>query len=504
MPLQALQIGNDYVGSRYTPLPPNAKKTGRDVVPFDLNETPALKDLVVADHVWSQKIGKYEYECIPQAIVQAQLDTFDKKLNAYMPMLEQHIERRIAFFFQQLIVCYKTGLHFEIGGTGDQQGGATSLYILNQQGQKQKVLDRQAAHSSTIPSLIAYDKAQWDYHRQHNTPKPQGFLFLNHSETFRNSNATMEMMTEINQTDSAIDGKEASNLLRTKALAILNRASKGEIDPEEGLFLFMQEAQGVIAGKRMQRTIKNETKTILSHFHRVIQETKTNLETNPATFDRLIGVAASNLRGNQTLFKKACEIRYEAIQKSQMGQSKLIERINTVSTQVLQQCAGRRTDHFAYAFRAVLIESMPTQETKRSVETLYAYPHEDALFGLRRTTNRLNGLARTEQLIRTNALPLIRNLATELKLELYRLQREEILRRGEITRTLRNAHGWTQPTLANKIKASYPAFAASQPTISRIENNIKLIDPTYATGLSRVMQVDPGLFMPMFYYNERR
>lgn len=61
------------------------------------------------------------------------------------------VERRIALFFQQAILCYKmSSFTFSIGGADGQIGSSPALKL------KGKVHKREAAHSSTIPSLIAY------------------------------------------------------------------------------------------------------------------------------------------------------------------------------------------------------------------------------------------------------------------------------------------------------------------------------------------------------------
>jgi len=60
---------------------------------------------------------------------------------------------------------------------------------------------------------------------------------------------------------------------------------------------------------------------------------------------------------------------------------------------------------------------------------------------------------------------------------------------------------WQQWRLGNEIAALFPYAAASQSTISRIENRIKLVTPPIAKELSTVFRIDPGLFMPHFFYD---
>ncbi len=116
-------------------------------------------------------------------------------------MIEDHIERRVAIFFQQLVLCYGTKLHFEIGDTLHQGKSATALYLKDQNGKCEKLSVRNAAHSSTIPCLIASDLKAWTQHKQHGQKEPQGFVYIKNSGIYNNATATMEMSRNINEAE---------------------------------------------------------------------------------------------------------------------------------------------------------------------------------------------------------------------------------------------------------------------------------------------------------------
>jgi hypothetical protein len=130
-------------------------------------------------------------------------------------MIKEHVERRILFFFQQMIVCHQTKLHFESVGAQD-QGKSADAIVVSIENQSIKYAVRQAAHSSGNPCIVAYDSAQWQLHQRGIIPKPQGYVFLKDTDYYRTVNATMNMPSWINDADREIDEKTVHSLLRSK------------------------------------------------------------------------------------------------------------------------------------------------------------------------------------------------------------------------------------------------------------------------------------------------
>jgi len=117
-------------------------------------------------------------------------------------MIKEHMERRILFFFQQLIVCYQAKLHFESFGAQDQAQSAEAIHfqIPTPYGIYGNNVQRQAAHSSSNLYLVAYDNTQWQMYLAqqqmypgYSIPKPHGFVFLKDTDYYRTVNATMNM-----------------------------------------------------------------------------------------------------------------------------------------------------------------------------------------------------------------------------------------------------------------------------------------------------------------------
>ena len=77
---------------------------------------------------------------------------------------------------------------------------------------------------------------------------------------------------------------------------------------------------------------------------------------------------------------------------------------------------------------------------------------------------------------------------------------QEEYQRAQIIKELRGMKKWRQIDLGAEVRVLFPRAAASQSTISRIENRQKLVTPQIAEEFSQVFKVDSGLFMPHFFY----
>src|SRR4051812_33930865 len=86
------------------PISPVKEKRVSAKYEYENNETPSIKD-----HVFSHVLDDSELFTNPK-----------KQIEACRDWIETHVERRVAAFFEELIVCYKTPFHYEIGVTTDQ------------------------------------------------------------------------------------------------------------------------------------------------------------------------------------------------------------------------------------------------------------------------------------------------------------------------------------------------------------------------------------------------
>jgi predicted glycoside hydrolase/deacetylase ChbG (UPF0249 family) len=406
----------------------------------------------------------------------------------YAPMIREHVERRIIFFFHQLVLCYKTGLQFKASGALDQGASASAITVKDQK------IKRNAAHSSTLPCLIAIDAEKHE------------FIFLRGSDFYRMQNATINMPRWVNEADIQIDGaKNDTSHLRGKALEILNEAASiaSTLSPQEGLKKFL-EALGQEIEASLERT-NPESAIRFSAIHSSLDEYKKNLSAfqqdlaqKPEFLDRCLDLAATGTGKN--VRETVLRLRYSAIQKAQSKQAELVNKVKTVQEQafaILQkEGAIKKHPNLPQAsFNKLLFtlaENKGVDLKKRFMTLLASSPtHFDEV-----SLNALKG----SKTVRKLARKLFKELETNMK----KLEQAEKNARGATLRAIRNASGMTQTQFGAQFKRMFPEEPASQSTISRMERTEKtkrVISSETATKLSRVFNIDPGLFMPQFFWS---
>lgn len=125
--------------------------------------------------------------------------------------LKNHMETRIQLFFQQMLLFYKTGLHFQLYTHADSQVGKING-------------DGAAAHSSTLPTL-----------RLATNQNGTSVCVAHGSSFYYDWNTTVYLPTIANHVDLSID----QSGLRKSAINILNSVSLGLLQPGEGLSNFL-------------------------------------------------------------------------------------------------------------------------------------------------------------------------------------------------------------------------------------------------------------------------
>lgn len=477
---RSVDPSSTYIGKKATP---QAMREKRSQYPHRLNDTISASDRVFAKSVKTRTLEETKEAKDPVA-------TSEK----YEEMIRDHINRRVAIFFQQLVCCYNTRLHFEIGRTLHQGESATSVQLVDHNNKKSKLCVRNAAHSSTLPCLVAYDGGKWKRYKEQNGPKPEGFIYINDSDTYKRANSTLEMPRDINEADIEIDGNEDSSILRSKSIALINEVSMGKKEPQEALEDFLKEITKLSKDKA-QTARKRGVKKALEYFADELKELKQASKT-PVFYENLLGVRVDANETSSIARKTVYKLRFQAIRKDQMIQSEILGKIDAVRSQVLAAVKnGRTPTYFEDAFRDLLTEKMRTDQDRMRLKKLFSST-EGHYF--RETPSRRTTYEKTKRLVE-GQLPLIETLAGDLQVDFRSRKREEILARGKITRVLRNAKGLTQTELAAQIKAIFPNAVASQPTISRIERNERIIDKAYAKELAKAFKVDPGLFLPAYF-----
>ncbi|MBS0626564.1 MAG: helix-turn-helix transcriptional regulator [Verrucomicrobia bacterium] len=473
MPLLAPIDNTTFIG----PLPP--PKGPRDKFAHRLNETTSL-----VDHVFGAKIPKEIAAPTPKQLV-----------DFYIEPLTHHVEKRVALFFQQLVACYETKLHFEIGDTLDQAESAPALK--NHAGQK--IATRNAAHSSTIPCLIAYRQDEWEaWAGNRRQEPPQGFVYLKGSDLYRNSNATIDMPRDINEADIAIDGKANESALRQKSLALLNRCGQGETTPEEGLKEFIQILSAEVA-KKKNLANKEGVKRALELYKEALRQISEAIDVDGTIFEQWLDLQVDSTDDSARVRRTIYHIRYDAIRQNHLSQTEILDKIEQVKNEIFGRMKQER-GRYAYmedAFRHVLADSVEKDADRLRLLKLYQLPFEG--YDLRPNGRKMQLYSKTKTRMLQEVSEKIAPLIKEVCRMMERMRHAEVSKRASITRVLRHAKGWRQIDLSAKIKELFPTLPSSQPTISRVETGIRVIDSDYAGKLSQVFKVDAGLFMPHFF-----
>lgn len=476
----------------------------REHYAHELGETASLTDRVFQDKSASVQLKFRDYQHANPLKVAAPLD-HDVVVEKYRDMIQEHVERRIFFFFQQLIVCYQTKLHFEASGAKDQAKSADRI-VLTVKGKREVLSARQAAHSSTLPCLIAYDQRQWEAYQDGDRAIPQGIVFLKGTDYYRSANATMNMPKWINDADREIDEKTKDSLLREKGLAIVNRASQGRIAPDRGILEFLEEALEEVrcAKERLEEKDKDpEVQQVLGMYEEYFAEFQEKIESDPLFLEHFLNLKIDSKVHNQTAQRKILQIRYAAIRNSQVSQAKMIQKVEAVRKQILGevQGVGRKPAYFDGAFRTLLVKQGRTPQDRKRLETLFNFSPFDFEAKLETARKKTQFETIKTTLSRAGHLEKINECALDVLSDMRHLRTEEAFLRAQTIKELRAMKGWQQWRLGQEVKKLFPNAAASQPTICRIERRQKLVTPQIAEEFSRTFQVDSGLFMPHFFYD---
>lgn len=508
----------DYIGPKVL-----EETKGRSPVKFlhCQNETPSLKNLVFSDPKdpptcddilkrTPQRKGPIKIHCSSADILRLKSDV--EIIREYKDSIYLMAQRRIAAYYQQLILGYRTKLHFEEGKTVDQAESAATLSLSSV---KQNLpLKMDASHSNTIPCLYAYDKEEWDAYQaslkqsKHlQLAKPQGFIYMKGSDGYRFWNSTLEMPKLFNTSvDNTIDLGQKG--LRKVGLNILNRSAKGNISPEDGLKEFVDSFLYILNREYKAALKENkEAKGLgLKLYRKELLRIQETLENDDESFHYYLNIKVNPNDQAEDIKKVIYEIRYQSIQKNFSKQAEIAQKIENIRHRIFS--SFKRLPAYAEeAFRELIIENSTTLDAIR-VKKYFNSPYE-----LRKNSTRARNIEiakkkLSEARIRTkpgsrkreeSGLEAIQRLSNKISRIMHTMRINEQAERGATIRKLRNMRNWTQSKLAAKIKKHYPHISASQPTLSRCETGIRIVDCNYATKLSQVFKVDPALFMPQFF-----
>lgn len=475
------------------------KKEKRDQYAQVLSETCSLTDRVFKDSS-SKQILQFNESVHKNPLNTNALPSYVQLAKEYKGMIREHIERRVLFFFQQLIVCYQTKLHFESVGAQDQAASASSIFV-KIKGEQQKLTVRNAAHSSTSPCLVAYDKQEWQQYKAGLKAKPQGFVFLKGTDYYRTANATMNMPRMINEADREIDEKTSDSLLRDKSEAIINKVAQGELTPDEGLTCFLEDA--IFAVEDAQERLANKDKDpdvqeVLKYYLKYLNKCLSVIESDPAFLGNFLNIKIDSSEHDDAARRIILNIRYNAIRNVQIEQSKLIQKVEALKKEIFDGLDGtKKPDNFDAAFRTKMIEAARTDLDRQRLKKLLNFSPDNFKAQLNKSIS--TKFTKTLDLL-TPHTDRIKFVVQDILQDMRLLRTQEQYDRAKILKDLRYMKQWAQKELGAAVKSLFANAAASQPTISRIESRQKLVTPQIAKEFSEVFKVDPGLFMPHFFY----
>lgn len=235
--------------------------------------------------------------------------------------IEMAIDRRIALFFQQAIVCYKMPFYFKSVGADEQFGSSEAIKY------SRVTHKRQAAHSSTFPHLIAYPKDK---------TAEEGFNFLKGGFYEAQQNQTIGMHVYVNNTDSALDGGDGDGKLRDRALEIINEVADG-LSPVEATKRFMEvmieETSRLMEQWEDSASLAEQTKYRVAKKYKKLTQESLQESNNSYFFDGLIGCKTTNTTNDKIrslIFKK----RYHLFQFQETTECKIAKLIHDVKMQM--------------------------------------------------------------------------------------------------------------------------------------------------------------------------
>lgn len=281
----------------------------RKLYSLRLNETPSLED-----HVYEKRV--------PRGV------TFS--IAPYREMIGWHWERRLTALFYTLVMAQGTHATFSIGTTHLQAESAPALYREEEgTGQLVEVMPRHACHSATIPCLkaLGFDVEETTYERFQNT--------------------TLAMPSCINKADSELDGRTGTRRLRDKALAIIQRASDGELSIIEGMQAFL---------KVLDEQLKSESATpFVSEVWKMFRDELSQIRLTPDSplYDRWLDLPPKK---PSPLRDTLHQIRVQSIRTNIAAEASLMRQLRGAKSELLKKMGARRKpDYFDSMFQGMLL-----------------------------------------------------------------------------------------------------------------------------------------------------
>lgn len=410
------------------------------------------------------------------------------------------IDRRIALFFQMAILCYRMSMFtFSAKGADAQIGSSGTLKLSGPDG-KHVEHKREAAHSSTIPTLRA------------RLGNGQEFVYLKGGSSYAQHNATIGAHVDVNGADEIIDGKGGDGRLRDEAVRILNLTAKG-LDPKEATLEFLRsfDAQldrDIPALKRKEKPfIPDGRRLVLEVYQRAVRDIQEEAE-SPIFFDRLLGVKINEDDPDEDALRDIVyKKRYDLIRLQEVVESRIGKRLADFQNGMASK------DRSLLEF--IVLKDFAGTPQQRIVSKLFAKtaavlePLNAVDRGHKTFITRVNNL-------RTKHKVALADLRRNLQIDFRELSAAEFAFRAGVFRDLRTkVREWRQVDFCNHYEET-TGHKVSQAWVSRMEQlarvNTKLVYKTPITQRRRYVTieeaqrcadtfgVDLGIFMSTFWW----
>jgi transcriptional regulator with XRE-family HTH domain len=200
----------------------------------------------------------------------------------------------------------------------------------------------------------------------------------------------------------------------------------------------------------------------------------------------------------ESFLKTIYQIRYRAIRDSQLAQSKIVKKIETVRREILGH--GRKPDGFTAAFRALLVEQAYTvgytENEDPKAKTLHKINRQrmEKLYNFSPTDYEEHRIApsyksrylKTKAELSEKHLQKIHAVVSTVLEEMKKVRKDERIQRGLLTKELRHARHWSKETLAEKIKELFPESTLTASRIKTIEKDQAEVSNSEAQELQHV------------------
>jgi hypothetical protein len=412
--------------------------------------------------------------------------------------IEMALDRRVGLFFQQSILCHNMPLTFSAKGADDQIGTSAKVRLSQPEGKGKVYQKREAAHSSTIPTLLATTK----------DGQKRTFVYLKGGSSHAQHNATIGMHVHVNGADELLDGKGDKGL-RSTAVKILNQVAGG-LDPVAATKKFLKEFEKSAKAAAKDLDAQDARKAVLKAYVEGIRDIAHQVEIDPTIFDRLIGVQIDPDDPKEKVLREIVyQRRYDIIRFEEEVESSIGKLIADA-----KQKMGIRDRSF---LEYMLLKEFADTPQRKVLEKLFAKTAEifEDTYADGLSTKEKRSLksfhTRVEKL-REKYAKLLSSLSRDLRSDFKTLSSSEFAYRAQVFKDLRTrVRDWTQKEFCEHYHET-TGKKVSQAWVSRMEQPTRVdTKDSYQTPLSQRMRrvsledvqdcavtfgVDVGLLLP--------